>query len=138
MSDALFNVEPDDDAVPGGRMIPDGPWGIKWMGGRDRQMARDAAKRAKQTIGEWLGEAIRAYVESERIDADIYTVLPPGGQGLIESAQNVPPLSIEDIGRVLQYTEQIARLREQKPSPRLLAGVRRLLALRLDAAIHVP
>jgi hypothetical protein len=129
MSDALFNVEQDDQPVRSapGKTPDDGPWGIKWIAGRDRHVASLAAKRAKQTIGEWLGEAIRAYVEEERAD---YTLIPPR-QALIEQETIAPPLSVEDIGRVLDYAERIAAIRGRKPSRRLLAGVDRILVARL-------
>lgn len=42
------------------------PWTIKGIGPEARNAAIQAAKREKQTIGEWITRAIRSQVQSDR------------------------------------------------------------------------
>lgn len=53
----------------------DGHFGVRWMAGTDKRLIADAAKRAKMTTGEWLGQAARAAVARER-----ETMEPGGGE----------------------------------------------------------
>jgi hypothetical protein len=124
----------DTESDPLPRPIPeDGPWGLKHIAGSDRQLATDAAKRAKLTIGEWLGEAIRAKVEDERADyagdTEGYTVLAPG-QTLLPAPDS--GLSVREIGEAVEIAQRIAILRQRERTPRaMLLAAQRLLAGRL-------
>lgn len=123
----------DQESDPPRAIPQDGPWGLKFISGTDRQMATEAAKRAKMTIGEWLGEAIRAKVADER-DADFsgdtpgYTVLAPG-----QVADPAPgALSVREIGEAVDIAQKIAILRQRERPPRaMLLAAQRLLAGRL-------
>lgn len=111
------------------RALPeDGPWAIKLMAGVDRQAALDAAKRARVPVGEWLGRAIRAYIDSERAESSGYDVFSPGQQ-LALSAPHVP-LTVGEIGQAVEIANRIADLRGAplKPRSRLLTAASRALA----------
>jgi hypothetical protein len=109
----------------------DGPWAIKLISGAARQMAVDAAKRQRRTVGEWLAEAIRAHVESERESRD-YDLFPPGQALATTAASPLPPLSVHDIGEAIDIASRIAALQgRDKPPQRLLAAAQRALRNRI-------
>jgi hypothetical protein len=123
----------------------DGPWGVKWIAGSDRAMALAAAKRARLTMGEWLGAAIRAYVESERGESSVFEVFPPsragpvGEQGARETA--VTPfgstLSIAEIGEAVRIATEIAQLRQRGLPRAFLTQAQRLLNGHLRGAMPI-
>ena len=72
-----MNVAPDNSSDPAAATASDNvatdrptdtnpPWTIRNMPTADRDAATAAARRKQQTVAEWLGEAIRAYVAAER------------------------------------------------------------------------
>lgn len=129
MSDAAVveSTPPSDSTTP-----EDGPWAIKFMPGREREMALKAAKRARRNVGEWLAEAIRAHVESERDESAVYDVFPPGQEvATIGPAADITPLSVEQIGQAVDIALKIASVTETKPPVRLLNAARRALAVRI-------
>jgi hypothetical protein len=110
--------------------LVDGPWTISPMSGSDRALATAAARRAGLTIGEWLGEAIRAKVAAER-EANAMPageIMPPQGQRLmVVEPQPEPPLSIAELGQALALAEKVAELRGQpiRPRSRVLIEINR-------------
>jgi hypothetical protein len=131
-----LSAEPE--AAPAAKsQFEDGPWAVKLVAGSDKKLAFDAAKRRRITIGDWLGEAIRAYVASER-DDERFDIMAPGqtrGQtaGGVALLEQPPPLSIEDVGRAVEIAKEIARLRGKQlpPNAKLLVGAQRVLMRRL-------
>ena len=75
------------------RGIPEAEW----------KMATQAAKRAECPIGEWLCEAIRAYVAAEREDRATEVVFPGAGQQ--------HPAHARSSGTYLHVYRQYLRLR---------------------------
>lgn len=117
----------------------DGPWAIKLMPGRERQMALDAAKRAKLPMGEWLARAIRREVEAERAaeNGTGYDVLAPArgdGRG-IKTVDPLQPLSLDELGQAVEIAKAIAELSGKKPARHLLTAMRHVLAERLGAPV---
>lgn len=82
----------------------------------------DAAQRRDVSLGEWLAEAIRAYVAAER---------EPVGE-VLAPLPALPPLSLEDIARAVEIAARIKEIRG-KPPVRILGRVTRLLNARLTA-----
>jgi len=97
----------------------------------DVALMADAARRADKGQGEWLGEAIRAYVAAERAEGLHGEVLAPGALPVMLAAQ--PALSIEEIGRAVEIAVRIAELRGRPPQARVLHRAQRLLSARLAA-----
>ena len=62
--------------------------------------ATAAARRKQQTVAEWLGEAIRAYVAAERGNGAAYGASCKPGQAVITTRQP-PPAQVSDIAREL-------------------------------------
>jgi len=96
----------------------------------DVALMADAARRAEKGQGEWLGEAIRAYVAAERADGLHGEVLAPGALPVMLAAP-LPALSIEEIGRAVEIAARIAELRGRPTQTRVLVRAQRLLSARL-------
>lgn len=97
-----------------------GRWTVRDVPEPDRAAAVDAAKRRDVSLGEWLAEAIRAYIAAER---------EPVGE-VLAPLPALPPLSLEDIARAVEIAARIKEIRG-KPPARILGRVTRLLADRL-------
>jgi hypothetical protein len=113
--------------------IPDdGPFAVKWMHGTDKLLITKAAKRARKTVGEWLAEAARAYVDAEResIDAE---VMRPDHSRSIALLDPPKPLSIEELDRALDLAVKIYGIEGREVPKRggLVSATKRQLKYRL-------
>ena len=131
MSDDI-ETEIIDTEPPADPAREDGPWGFKRFPIMERDMAIKAAKRAKMTISDWVAEAIRAHVESERDESRGLAVFPPSASEVVPY-QGQAPLNVCDIGQAVQIAERIATLRGRPVPVRLLSGAMRALAERIKA-----
>ena len=93
-----------------------GRWTVRDVGEADKAAALAAAKRREMPIGEWLGEAIRAYIAAER--EPMGEVLPP--------SRGLPALSLEDIAQAVEIAARIAEIQGQPPRRLLGRAMRRL------------
>ena len=107
-----------------------GRWTVRGVEKREITMAMRAAKRRKCGVGEWLSEAIRAHVATERKPAKGVEVLPPASSPGALVRHTLPPLSLDDIARAVEIAERIKAIQGRAPR-RLLTMATRLLADRL-------
>lgn len=126
-----------DDTETAREAPEDGPFAVKWMAGTDKAAIKAAAKRARKTVGEWLGEAARAYIESERESFespgfDMFRPDEPRSMALLDPPA---PLSIDDLDRAYDLGLKIAEKEGRKLPSRgvLLSAVKRRLRERLGA-----
>lgn len=142
--DVLAIADADDETVAATaataltRIPKDGPWGIKHIPGIDKATALAAAKRAHRAVGDWLGEAIRARVEAEREDRTGQGDVLPPERGSTEDERAVQPpgpLSIAEVADVVEIIRRIGEIEGKPANARLLAGARRVLAMRLRGAL---
>lgn len=127
MSDVMSDAEKQEAKIP-----EDGPFAVKWMHGTDKLLITKAAKRAHKTVGEWLGEAARAYVEAERESIDGEIIAPHNGRS-IALIDPPKPLSIEEIDRAYDLALKMYREegRELPKKGGLTGAARNQLRMRL-------
>lgn len=126
-------------------------WTIRDMGPEDadRIAATAAAKRARESMADWLRGAIRLAIAAERgePEAGAYEVLAPGASDTSRTAvgptmiDHFSVLTVEEIARSVDYLERIAKLRgptrkqgvvqDRRPTAGALLGAQRLLEQRL-------
>lgn len=113
----------------------DPPWAFKRFPMMEREMAIKAARRRKMTVPDYVAEAIRAHIESERDETGVFDVFPPGREIATTNghAPETPPLTVEQIGEAVDIMFKIAERTGQKLTARnpLLKSVRSALAVRM-------
>lgn len=123
----------DPEVVPPDSIAPeDGPWSFKRFPPMERDMAIKAAKRAKKTVPDYVAEAIRAHIDSERAESSGFDLFPPGQEVATIESHSPAPLSVHDIGEAIAIMRTIAELRGKAIPPRALASAQRALMRRLS------
>lgn len=121
------------------KVYPDGPWAVKFVAGPYKQMAIEAAERAKLPVGEWLARAITREVEAERESqpghGPRYDILAPGQHGAVRIMDAGPPLSLEELASAIEIT---ARLRELTAADKLTEREANDLRRKLRQRIGLP
>lgn len=102
-------------------------WVIRNVNMADRDAANLAAKRAKATLAEWLGRAIRHYVEAERQGFPRYVNDTEMLPALLDTpTQPIDVPMLQELAQVVLIARQIHDMRGAPPQ-RLLGTVTRLL-----------
>ena len=141
MSDDIDTTLTEDTSPPPATPADaDDRWVVRKVGQAERDGAVAAARRARQTVGEWLGEAIRAKIAAERGEGP-GEVLPPQAQLPAVIEPGIKPLghmTIEEVGHAVEIMCQLATASEKKPPRRFVAQVNRLLSDRIERATQKP
>jgi hypothetical protein len=133
----MSDVKSDDTETmeaPKNRIPEDGPFAVKWMHGTDKLLITKAAKRARKTVGEWLGEAARAYVEAEREDINTAKVIELDSVRRSIALIDPPkPLSVQELDMAFELALKIYSKEGREPPKRggLIADTKRQLRSRL-------
>jgi hypothetical protein len=117
-------------------------WTIRQPAVAGKAEAIAAAERAKITVPEWVGRAVREKIAREREDATpqgAVEVLPPEGRMTDRPALPAPhtaatgPRSPGEIAEYLDLFERVAKLRgkEVPPNAEALVGAERMIRLAL-------
>lgn len=89
------------------------PWTIKGIPPEIRNAAIAAAKRERQTIGEWLGRAIRAQVQAgTQADRAPVPVSPQAA---------VPQADMSEVERLIQMATTLASTPGAEPVPKAIS-----------------
>lgn len=116
-----------DQATPD----PPNPWTVKGMPMDARARANSAARRADQTVGEWLQSAIDLKIQVERSGT---TILPEPDPGMTSAYQPAGSLEI-----VTKLAELLPRMTAEAGGSRILVALgRKVMTQHLQALLLDP